>query len=381
MNTKELAQAYELPLYPRRDIVLVSGKGARLYDEEGREYIDCAANVGVSNIGHGHETVAKALSEQYLRLGNCYSMFYNPVRARLAQKLARLAPANLNRVFFCNSGAEAIEGALKFARSTTGRRQIISAMRGFHGKTMGALAATWGPEYQKPFVPMMPGLKHVPFNNFTKLESAVGEETAAVLLEVIQGEGGVRVGDKDYFRQVRELCSSKGVMLIIDEVQTGFGRTGAMFACERFVTPDILCLAKSLAGGIPMGAVLCSDAIKAPLKSHTSTFGGNPVACAAALASLKVIEQEGLIENAKNLGDYFLRKLKRIESKKIRDVRGLGLMIGIELKEKAGPYVQKLMQKGVIALLAGATVIRLLPPLVISREEIDTVVSALKDIL
>ena len=381
MNTKELAQAYELPLYPRRDIVLVSGKGARLYDEEGREYIDCAANVGVSNIGHGHEAVAKALSEQYLRLGNCYSMFYNPVRARLAQKLARLAPGNLNRVFFCNSGAEAIEGALKFARSTTGRQEIISAMRGFHGKTMGALAATWGPEYQKPFVPMMPGLKHVPFNNFTKLESALGEETAAVLLEVIQGEGGVRVGDKDYFRQVRELCSSKGVMLIIDEVQTGFGRTGAMFACERFVTPDILCLAKSLAGGIPMGAVLCSDAIKAPLKSHTSTFGGNPVACAAALASLKVIEQEGLVENAKNLGDYFLKKLERIESKKIRDVRGLGLMIGIELKEKAGPHVQGLMEKGVIALLAGATVIRLLPPLVISREEIDRVVSALKEIL
>ena len=381
MNTKMLEQTYELAVYPRRDIVLVSGKGARLYDEEGREYIDCASNVGVSNIGHGNQTVAKAMYEQYLTLGNCYSMFYNPVRARLAAKLAQLAPASLNRVFFCNSGAEAIEGALKFARSTTGRPQIISAMRGFHGKTMGALAATWGPEYQKPFAPMMPGLKHVPFSNFTKLETAISEETAAILLEIVQGEGGVRVGDKDYFRQVRELCNSKGVLLIIDEVQTGFGRTGAMFACQQFVTPDILCLAKSLAGGIPMGAVLCSDRIKVPVKSHTSTFGGNPTACAAALASLEVIEKEGLIENAAAMGDCLIEQLRGIRSKKIREVRGIGLMIGIELKEKAGPYVQRLMEKGVIALLAGATVIRLLPPLMISKNDIDTVVSALEEIL
>jgi acetylornithine/LysW-gamma-L-lysine aminotransferase len=381
MNTRTLEQTYELSVYPRRDIVLVSGKGARLYDEEGREYIDCASNVGVSNIGHGHEVVAKAIYEQYLALGNCYSMFYNPVRARLAEKLAKLAPGDLNRVFFCNSGAEAIEGALKFARSTTGRQEIIAAMRGFHGKTMGALAATWGPEYQKPFAPMLPGLKHVPFNNFAKFEKTLSEETAAVLLEIVQGEGGVRVGDRECFRKVRELCNAQGVMLIIDEVQTGFGRTGTMFACEQFVTPDILCLAKSLAGGIPMGAVLCNDRIKVPVKSHTSTFGGNPTACAAALASLEVIEKEGLIENAKTLGNYLMEKLRDIESQKIRDVRGLGLMIGIELKEKAGPYVQRLMEKGVIALLAGATVIRLLPPLVISMEEIDTVVSALEEIL
>ena len=333
MNTKTMEQTYELAVYPRRDIVLVSGKGARLYDEEGREYIDCASNVGVSNIGHGHQAVADAIYEQYLALGNCYSMFYNPVRARLAEKLAKLAPGNLNRVFFCNSGAEAIEGALKFARSTTGRPEVIAAMRGFHGKTMGALAATWGPEYQKPFAPMMPGLKHVPFNNFAKLETTLSENTAAVLLEIIQGEGGVRVGDKDYFRQVRELCNSKGVMLIIDEVQTGFGRTGAMFACEQYVTPDILCLAKSLAGGLPMGSVICSDRINVPVKSHTSTFGGNPTACAAAMASLEVIEKEGLIKNAETLGNYLMEQLRGIESKKIRDIRGLGLMVGIELKE------------------------------------------------
>jgi len=381
MNTKELEQKYELAVYPRRDVVLVSGKGARLFDDQGNAYIDCASNVGVSNIGHGHESVAKAVYEQYLALGNCYSMFYNPVRARLAEKLVNLAPGDLNRVFFCNSGAEANEAALKFARSSTGKPEIIACMRGFHGKTMGALAATWGPEYQKPFAPMLPGLKHVPFNNFDKLEAAVGEQTAAVLLEPVQGEGGVRVGDPEYFQKVRDLCDGRNILLIMDEVQTGFGRTGTMFACQQFVTPDLLCLAKSLAGGIPMGAVLCNDRVSVPLKSHTSTFGGNPTACAAALASIDVIESEHLVQNAKTLGDYFRKQLQGIESQKIRQVRGLGLMIGLELKEKAGPYVQKLMDKGVIVLLAGATVIRLLPPLVISKAQIDTVVKALKEVL
>jgi acetylornithine/LysW-gamma-L-lysine aminotransferase len=381
MSTKELEQKYELAVYPRRDIVLVRGKGARLFDDQGNEYIDCASNVGVSNIGHGHETVAKAMYEQYLTLGNCYSMFYNPVRARLAEKLAEIAPGDLNQVFFCNSGAEANEAALKFARATTAKQEIVACMRGFHGKTMGALAATWGPEYQKPFAPMLPGVKHVPFNKFEKLEAAVSEQTAAILLEPVQGEGGVRVGDREYFQKVRDLCDQRDILLIMDEVQTGFGRTGTMFACEQFVAPDLLCLAKSLAGGLPMGAVLCSDRVRVPVKSHTSTFGGNPTACAAALASIKVIEDQDLVENAKTMGNYFQEELRHIDSNKIREVRGLGLMIGVELKEKAGPYVQRLMEMGIIVLLAGATVIRLLPPLVVSKEEIDTVVEALKEVL
>ena len=381
MTPKELEDRYELPVYPRRDLVLVRGKGARLYDDQGREYIDCAANVGVSNIGHGNEEVARAICDQYLTLGNCYGMFYNPVRARLAEKIISLSPARLKRVFFCNSGAEAVEGALKFARSSTGKSEIIAAMRGFHGKTFGALAATWGEEYQKPFLPMMPGMKHVAYNNFQKLAEAVSGETAAVILEPVQGEGGVRVGDRACFRQVRELCDQKGILLILDEVQTGFGRTGTLFACEQFVEPDILCVAKSLAGGIPMGAVLCSDGVRVPVKSHTSTFGGNPLACAAALASLEVIVREGLPERARTMGEYFLERLRAIKSDKVREVRGLGLMLGIELKEKAGPYVQRLTEKGVIALLAGATVIRLLPPLVITGEEIDIALSALKEVL
>jgi len=381
MKVKDLEERYELPVYPRRDIVLVRGKAAKLYDEEGREYIDCASNVGVSNIGHANESVAKAIYEQYLTLGNCYAMFYNPVRARLAEKLVSLAPGRLKKVFFCNSGAEAVEGAIKFARASTGKTGIIAAMRGFHGKTFGALAATWGPEYQKPFVPMLQGITHVPYNNFMKLKESVNKDTAAVILELVQGEGGVRVGDKDYFREVRDLCDSQGILLIMDEVQTGFGRTGTLFACEQFVEPDLLCVAKSLAGGIPMGAVLCSEAVNVPVKSHTSTFGGNPLACAAALASLEVIEKQGLVEKAGTLGNYFMEGLKAIRSDKIREVRGLGLMIGIELKEKAGPYVQALMEKGVIVLLAGANVIRLLPPLVITKEEIDQALKALQEVL
>jgi acetylornithine/LysW-gamma-L-lysine aminotransferase len=381
MSTQSIEDAYTLPVYPKRDIVIVRGKGAKLYDEQGREYIDCAANVGVSNIGHGNQRVAQAIHDQYLELGNCYSMFYNPVRAKLAEKLIGLAPYELKKVFFCNSGAEANEAAIKFARATTGKKEIIAAMRGFHGKTMGALAATWGSEYQKPFVPMMTGVKHVPFNNLEKLKNTVGEETAAIVLEPVQGEGGVRPGNKEYFEGVRQVCDKTGVLLIMDEVQTGFARTGTMFACEQFVAPDMLCLAKSIAGGLPMGAVLCTDKISVPLKSHTSTFGGNPTACAAALASLEVIIQEGLIDKAKTLGEYFINQLHGIKSDKIREVRGLGMMLAIELKEKAGPFVQRLMNEGVIVLLAGATVIRLLPPLVINREEIDFVVSKIKAVL
>jgi acetylornithine/LysW-gamma-L-lysine aminotransferase len=381
MNIKEIENTYEVDVYPRRDLVLVRGKGSKLYDENGKEYIDCAANIGVSNIGHGNEQVAEALHEQYLRLANCYSMFYNDVRAKLAKKLVEITPEELNKVFFCNSGSESIETAIKFARSSTRKSEIICAMRGFHGKTMGSLSATWGQEYKEPFMPMLPGFVHVPYNNFEKFEVAINEKTAAIMLEVVQGEGGVRIGDKEFFNKVKKLCDARGILLIIDEVQTGFGRTGKMFACEHFVVPDILCLAKSIAGGVPMGAVACNDKINVPKRSHTSTFGGNPLACAAALVSIEFIEKEDLVSRAAELGEYFLKKLRAIQSSKIREVRGLGLMIGIELKEKAGPYVQALMEKGIIVLLAGKYVIRLLPPLVISKEEIDQVVDALGEIL
>lgn len=381
MNRREVEERYMMDLYPRRGISLVRGEGCRLYDDEGKEYIDCAANVGVSNIGHGNEKVAEALHKQYRTLSNCYSIFYNDIRARLAEKLVEITPKGLEKVFFCNSGSESVEAAIKFARASTGRTEIITAMRGFHGKTMGALSATWGPRYQKPFTPVLNGFVHLPFNNFERLEKNVTDDTAAVLLEIVQGEGGVNVGDKKFFERVRKLCDEKKTLLIIDEVQTGFGRTGTLFASEQYVTPDILCLAKSIAGGVPMGAVLCDKNVRVPKKSHTSTFGGNPLACAAALASIEVIEEKNLVERSAELGSYFLKRLETIESPKIREVRGLGLMIGIELKERAGSYVKELMERGVITLLAGSCVIRLLPPLIIEKEEIDTVVETLREIL
>jgi len=383
-STKVLEDTYEVDVYPRRDIVLVQGKKSKLYDENGREYIDCASNIGVSNIGHANEDIAKALYNQYMKMANCYSMFYNDVRGKFAKKLIDLAPGNLNKVFFCNSGSEAVEAAIKFARASTNKSKVICAIRGFHGKTMGALAATWDKEYQIPFMPMLQGFIHTPFNNFEKLETAVDDDTSAVLLEIIQGEGGVRIGDKNYFKKIRKLCNERDIILIIDEVQTGFGRTGKMFACEHCdITPDVLCLAKSIAGGVPMGAVICNDKIKIPKKSHTSTFGGNPVACAAGLASLEFIEKENLPQKAAVLGEYFMDGLKQIQinCSRITEIRGMGLMIGIELNEKAGQYINPLMEKGVIVLLAGNRVIRLLPPLVITKDEIDIVLRAINDVL
>ena len=383
MNVRAVLDAHEIDVYPRRDVVLVRGVGCRVFDEKGKEYIDCASNIGVSLIGHGNTEVAQAVYTQYLKLANCYSMFYNDVRAQLTQKLVDIAPPGLSRVFFCNSGTEAVEAALKFARSTTGpqRNTILCAIRGFHGKTMGSLAATWDPHYHEPFLPMLSGFVHVPFNNIEQLKEKMTENTSAVILEIVQGEGGVRVGEKEYFRNVRKLCDDHNLLLIIDEVQTGFGRTGTMFACEQYVTPDILCLAKAIAGGVPMGAVLCNEKIKVPKRSHTSTFGGNPLACAAALATIEFIEREHLPVHAARLGAYFRENLEKINSPRIKEVRGLGLMIGIELREKAEPFVKALMEKGVIALLAGPMVLRLLPPLIITKDEIDVVVGAIAEVL
>ena len=381
MKIKEIEDRYEIDLYPRRDIVIVRGEGCKLYDEGGREYIDCASNVGVSNIGHGNRYVAEAIYQQYLRLSNCYSIFYNDVRAELAKKLVEITPEGLNKVFFCNSGTEAVEAAIKFSRVSTGKTEIISAVRGFHGKTLGALSATWGPKYRKPFAPLLDGFTHIPFNNFEKLKEAANEDTAAVLLEIVQGEGGIRVGKKEFFEKVRGYCDENDIILIIDEVQTGFGRTGKMFASEDYVTPDILCLAKSIAGGVPMGAVICNEKIHLPKGSHTSTFGGNPLACTAALASIEFIEKNDLVKRSYEMGDYFIKKLENIHTPLIKDIRGKGLMIGIELKEKAGKYVKELMDRGIIALLAGKYVIRLLPPLIIGKEEIDYVVKVLEEVL
>jgi acetylornithine/LysW-gamma-L-lysine aminotransferase len=289
----------------------------------------------------------------------------------------------LDRVFLCNSGTEAVEAALKFSRISTGRKNIVAAMRAFHGRTYGSLSATFNKKYRDGFEPLVPGFSHVAYNNIEALEKAVNEETAAVILEVVQGEGGVYPASAEYIQAVRRICDERGVLLIVDEIQTGFGRTGKIFAIQHFgVVPDLLTCAKSLAGGIPMGAVLIGQKVKNLTPGvHGSTFGGNPLACAAAVAALSVIEEEDLPGQALTKGTYLMDKLNKIESPNIREVRGIGLMIGIEMKQKVAPYIKALQEKKIIALNAGMTVIRLLPPLVITYEQIDHLVDVLTEVL
>jgi LysW-gamma-L-lysine/LysW-L-ornithine aminotransferase len=380
---KTIESQHTSGVYAKRDLVIVRGEGASLWDDQGRQYIDCVAGQGAANLGHAHPKITKAISDQAAQLVSCPEMFYNPQRATLSSRLAALAPGKMERVFLCNSGTEAIEAAFKFARYTTGRRAIIATMRGFHGRTMGALSATWNKKYREPFLPLVPDFIHVPYNKLERLETTIDEDTAAVILEVIQGEGGVHPGTAEYLQGAQALCQERGALLVIDEVQTGFGRTGKMFACEHFgLEPDLLCLAKSMAGGVPMGAVLIGERV-AELSPgvHGSTFGGNPLVAAAALATLDVFAEQALSERAAELGAYLHEKLQEIDSQLIREVRGMGLMVGIEIKHKVAPYLQALTERGILAQPAGLTVIRLLPPLVISKEQIDRVVEALTDVL
>jgi len=382
MDFKGLEKQYEFDVYPKRDLVLVRGRNARVWDDQGREYIDCVAGHGVANVGHCNEKVVAAIEKQARQLISCSGIFYNDARALILQKLVSIAPRSLQRAFLCNSGSESIEAAIKFARFTTKRKDFICAMRGFHGRTMGAMSATFNPEYRKDFEPIVHGFHYVPFNHFGKLKETVNDDTAGVIVEIVQGEGGVHIGNREYFADVRKLCDERGILLIIDEVQTGFCRTGKMFACNHFdLEPDIMCLAKAIAGGLPMGAVLCSDKVQIPFGKHGSTFGGNPLACAAAIAAIDYMLENRLDEQAKDKGDYFVGKLKEHKFANVREVRNLGLMIGIELKEKSTPYISKLIEKGVLAMPAGATVLRLLPPLTISKEELDFVVEKLVEVL
>jgi len=370
-------------LYSKQPLVLVRGEGARLWDADGREYIDCVGGHGVANVGHANPAVIRAVTEQVQRLVICPNGFYNDQRAQLLAELTRIGSPGLERAFLCNSGTEAVEAALKFARLATCRTKIIAAMRGFHGRTFGALSATWRSQYRQPFEPLVPGFEFVPYNRLEQMQQVVDEETAAVILEMVQGEGGVIPGDGGYLRGVQALCQERGALFIVDEVQTGFGRTGRMFASQHHdLRPDLMCVAKSIAGGLPMGGVLIGSRVgDLPRKVHGSTFGGNPLACAAALATIRYIESEHLPERAAELGARLMAGLQAISSPLIRDVRGLGLMVGMELKGKVAPYLAGLSDRGVLALSAGATVMRFLPPLVISAEDVDTVVERVAAVL
>lgn len=371
-------------VYSKREVCFVRGDGIRLWDEMGKEYLDFGTGISVANLGHAHPRLVAAIAEQASTLMTAPELGYNDKRAQLLAKLAEVTPTGLDRFFLCNSGTEANEAAIKFARLATGRHNFVATMRGFHGRTLGALAATHNKKYREPFKPLIANFAHVPFNNIAKLEAVVNDETAAVILEPIQGEGGVRVGDPAYFQAVRELCDRHGALLIVDEVQTGMGRTGTLFASDQLgIQPDIIALGKALAGGVPMGATGITQNVADALKPglHGSTFGGNPLACAAALATFAIIEDEKLVENAREMGAYFQERLSEINSPLIREVRGIGLLIGVDMRVRVTPILQALMERGFMVLNAGGTVLRFLPPLTITQSEIDAVIETLSNCL
>ncbi|MFT7486833.1 MAG: acetylornithine/LysW-gamma-L-lysine aminotransferase [Candidatus Paceibacteria bacterium] len=381
MNTDTNAMLRERELrhtsgvYGTKPIAIVRGKGARVWDADGMEYIDCSAGHGVACLGHAHPRLVHAVSNQMGRISSLASSFPNDQRAEFQERLVDFLPAGFERLFLCNSGTEAVEAALKFARISTGRTGIVAAQRGFHGRTMGSLSCTWEKKYRKPFEPLLPDVQHAPFGRLAAFGERMNEDTACVIVEVVQGEGGVRPATTEFLRGLRQICDEKGVLLIFDEVQTGFGRTGMGLALEHSgVAPDLIALGKAIGGGIPMGAVGIGAKVEELAPGiHGSTFGGNPLACAAGLASLKVLEEEGLVERSRTLGARFKARLEQIDSPEIREVRGLGLMVAVDLRVRVAPILAALQSRGVIALPAGPTVLRFLPPLVIEESDLDRV--------
>ncbi len=377
----QLEDAHTSGVYPKRPLGIVRGEGAYLWDSAGNRYIDCVGGQGSANLGHAHPAVVAAIREQAGTLLSCPEIFYNDKRSALLDKLTSLA--RMPRAFLCNSGAEAVEAAIKFAKLATGRKEIIATMRGFHGRTMGALSATWEPKYREPFEPLVPNYRHIPYNDLAAAEAAITEQTAAIIVEVVQGEGGVRPGAADYLRGLQERCRERGAMFILDEVQTGFGRTGKVFAHQHYeLEPDLMPVAKSIAGGLPMGACLIAERVGTlPPLTHGTTFGGNPLTCAAAIAALDALVNEDMPTKAAVNGAWMLERLADLPNDKVREVRGLGLLIGVELRNKVTPVLKALQDRGVLALPAGSTVLRLLPPLVISRDDLEIVAQAIEGVL
>jgi acetylornithine/LysW-gamma-L-lysine aminotransferase len=373
-------------VFAKRAIVITRGKGAFLWDVSGKEYIDCMGSYGVALLGHCHPKVVAAVQAQAEKLISCHASLYNDKRTEFLQKLTAITPQGLNKAFLSNSGAEAVECAIKLARKFTGKPEIIAMMGGFHGKTMGALSATWDKKYREPFLPLVPEFKHVPPDNLEKLREAISDKTAAVLLEPVRGEGGVRVPPDGFLQGVRQLCSEKNVLLILDEVQTSFGRTGKLFACEHWgVVPDVMCLAKPFAGGLPIGITVARENVMSALKlgEHSTTFSGSPLVCAAGCAAIDALVEENLTERAATLGKYFRAKLDELQAKHriIKEVRGLGLMLGMELRFDVFNIIVKAAERGVLILDAGRNVLRFLPPLTIEKEHIDKVISVLDIVL
>jgi predicted acetylornithine/succinylornithine family transaminase len=380
---------YLAQTYKRLPIAFERGKGVFLWDLEGRRYVDFVSGVAVSVLGHADPELWGAISRQARKLIHMTNLVYIREQAELGKELAGIAPGRVRKFFFSNSGAESVEAALKLSVKHTGRRKIVVMENSFHGRTLGALSATWKPSYREPFKSLLlPNFHFVPFNDLSSAEKAVDEETAAVMVEPIQGEGGVRVASREFLPGLRKLCEERGALLILDEVQTGMGRTGRWFACEHWrVEPDIVTLAKGLAGGVPIG---CTGATPEVMDSfgqgdHGATFGGNPLACSAALAVIRIIKKRGLVKRAERMGRYFMRALEELKGDhpSVEEVRGKGLMLGMELdrEERAEEVLKGALERGFLINVTAGKVLRFLPPLLVEESHIDALVSALDELL
>lgn len=373
------------PNYRRAPVAFREGRGMRLWDVEGKEYLDFVAGIAVDVLGHSHPRLVSAIQQQAARLVHVSNLFQIPEQARLAERLVALTGIPKGRVFFCNSGAEAAETVIKLARKAGRARrnadvyEIIVASHSFHGRTMGALSATMNPRYHEGFEPLLPGFVEVPFNDLGAVERAVGPKTAAVLMEPVQGEGGVHPADDAFLAGLRRLCDARGLLLALDEIQTGFGRTGRWFAYQHAgVVPDIIALAKALGGGVPIGAVVARDEVMQALQpgTHGATFGGNPLVCTAALAVIETIEAEGLVDNAKDMGAYLMSRLRDLAAKvpAITEVRGRGLLIAAEVTVPADKLVAACLARGLLVNNVRPTAIRWVPPLILTRADVDRAV-------
>jgi len=373
-------------LYQRFPVTIEKGLGSHVWDTDNNEYIDCMGGYGVALVGHRNERVVNAIKSQIDKVITVHSSFYSKTREEFLQTLIDIAPSGLSQVHLNNSGAESIEAAIKFARKFTGKKKMVAMKGSYHGKSMGALSLTFNPKYREPFQPLVEEVSFSPYGDVDALQNVVDKDTAFVILEPIQGESGIHVPPEGFLQEVRKICDENDSLLIFDEIQSGLGRTGSMWASEHWKTvPDIMCLAKGIAGGVPMGVTLVRPDILAVMKKgeHSSTFGGNPLACAAGTATLQALTQDGLVENAKSMGEKFLRGLEELKSKHkiIREVRGKGLMIGVELKFEVKDILMEGIKNGLLLLYSGRNILRFLPPLVISEEDIVKTLQILDGLL
>jgi acetylornithine/LysW-gamma-L-lysine aminotransferase len=377
---------YLATLYQRFPVNIAKGKGTKVWDTAGKEYIDCMGGYGVALVGHCNDRVVNALKKQADLLITAHMSTYNDTRLRFMEKIASVAPPSLNKIFFANSGAESVEAALKFARKYSGRHGVIAMNGGYHGKTFGALSVTYSEKYRKSFMPLLDGVKFVPYSDASLLEAVIDDTIGSVILEPIQGETGIIVPPDDFLPKIREICDRRNLVLIFDEIQSGLGRTGKMWAGQNWdTTPDIMCLAKGIAGGIPMGLVLAKPEIMDTMKlgEHSSTFGGSPIACAAGTATIEALTDDKLIENASKMGVHFKEGLTRLQEKHkiVREVRGIGMMLGVELRFDVKDILFDGIRHGLLILYSGRNILRLLPPLVMDETTVSRVVDIIDIIL